>query len=457
MSTWSAVLALAAALLTSALLPVDVFMVSFMKDPQGNFKEWAANGTSRAAAEDTLVWAYYVLYSIVLLFAFLVLPFAYFFSEDEDDEVESEARWTARACTALKYTTCFAVLAALLLSIGAVIPLRHPDVNGTEWDKIEFMIDELASNRGEDALAFLLAVLGLVGMAVIVVYMSSGMATFPLRLLLGKTEEKRDGSSLQQRTGWQKVLRLPCLLAGGGRRLLELLAGVLALVLTLLFWTSLLLANIDRAQHSLGYRMGYLLPNHTLPNPLDLLLVYAQKVFPVDYVLFVVLVLFLVLCTIYGIQRIGIWFLWLRVAHVRPGKTHARGLLLLSLSLMYVMIGIHSLIYSVAPRYITYGSQHFLERSGGTANQTTTVMQCGETVAPPDECVMTRASVLLLRFFYKAWIFGAAYYWATWLFLVVTPLAAIGFAFRPCVRSHEDDEEALEDTLEDGDDTVLRA
>lgn len=32
------VLALAASLLSSALLPVDVFLVSFMKDAQGNFK-----------------------------------------------------------------------------------------------------------------------------------------------------------------------------------------------------------------------------------------------------------------------------------------------------------------------------------------------------------------------------------------------------------------------------------
>ena len=30
----------------------------------------------------------------------------------------------------------------------------------------------------------------------------------------------------------------------------------------------------------------------------------------------------------------------------------------------------------------------------------------------------SRISVLLLSFHYKAWIFGAAYYWLTWVLLV---------------------------------------
>ena len=34
-----------------------------------------------------------------------------------------------------------------------------------------------------------------------------------------------------------------------------------------------------------------------------------------------------------------------------------------------------------------------------------------------DNCVPSRISVLLLSFHYKAWIFGAAYYWLTWVLL----------------------------------------
>lgn len=36
-----------------------------------------------------------------------------------------------------------------------------------------------------------------------------------------------------------------------------------------------------------------------------------------------------------------------------------------------------------------------------------------------DACTMTRMSALLVRFFYKAWFFGAYYYWAMWAFIAV--------------------------------------
>ena len=37
-----------------------------------------------------------------------------------------------------------------------------------------------------------------------------------------------------------------------------------------------------------------------------------------------------------------------------------------------------------------------------------------------DDCVLTRMSLLLTRFFFKMWVFGAAYYWGTWAFLFVS-------------------------------------
>ncbi|XP_064486906.1 probable lysosomal cobalamin transporter [Ornithodoros turicata] len=455
-STWSAIVALFVALLTSVLLPVDIFIVSYMKDSHGNFTEWAASNTSRTEIEDAMLLGYYVLYSFLLLFAFVFLPFAYFFAEDEDDD--EDVGWQSRACTGLKYTSAFVFLAALLFGIGAVIPLQKPPPNGTEIDKLEFIIEELKSNKGEDALGFVLAVLGLIGMAVIILYMGSGLAVFPMRLICGKSSSKNLlGGNAGNNGAAQGGAKILCLILGGGWRLVEIVVGILCLLLAVTFWISLLLANIDKIEHSLGYKTGYLLPNHTLPNPLDMLLVYAQSVYPLDYVLFVILILFLVLCTIYSIQRIGIWFLWLRVARIRAGRTYARGLLLLCLSLMYAMIAIQPLIFAVAPRYVTYGSEHFVQHIGNKTHPETVAVRCNAETSLPDDCVMTRASVLLMRFFYKAWIFGAAYYWATWVFLLITPVAAVTFAVRDCRRSHDDDEDSLEDELEDSDDHMLRA
>lgn len=54
-----------------------------------------------------------------------------------------------------------------------------------------------------------------------------------------------------------------------------------------------------------------------------------------------------------------------------------------------------------------------------------------------DLCIMTRMAVLLTKFFYSMWFFGAAYYWFSWIFLAVSSffffsslfLAFISFLF----------------------------
>ncbi|CAN7945779.1 unnamed protein product [Ixodes pacificus] len=208
-------LALAASLLSSALLPVDVFLVSFMKDAQGNFKarlhllanesknfaslrftmDWAVNGTARESIETTVLTAYYVLYGLLLVLGFLVLPFAYFFSEEKDDVLENSAG--TRACAAFKYTSIFLLVATVLLTLGAVIPMHTtPPQNSTEWEKIEFLVHELSANRGEDALSFIVSLLTLVGMFVVIFYTGCGLAALPVGLIAGSLSTSQERSSV---------------------------------------------------------------------------------------------------------------------------------------------------------------------------------------------------------------------------------------------------------------------
>ncbi|KAG0417258.1 hypothetical protein HPB47_005759 [Ixodes persulcatus] len=200
------------------------------------------------------------------------------------------------------------------------------------------------------------------------------------------------------REPWRTVLR--CLL-----RPVQITVGCGGMLLGLLVWLSLLLVSIDKALHSLGYKMGYLLPKASLPNPLDMALVQSQKVFPIDYVLYLAVVLYLVMCTVYGIRKMGICWskrtLPAQMYRIRPGRTRPQGILLLCLSLMFAVLALNVLLYSVCPQYTTFGSQHYLSQARPCA-------KCGLA-----DCVMTRASALLLRFFYKAWVFGACYFWAT--------------------------------------------
>ena len=69
---------------------------------------------------------------------------------------------------------------------------------------------------------------------------------------------------------------------------------------------------------------------------------------------------------------------------------------------------------------------------------------------------MSRIATLLNTLFYKAWFFGAYFYWATWLFIGVYFLGLLGGLCRAvyCRKTEKDlldsdDESDLED--EDGD------
>ena len=65
-TTISAVIALSVTLLTTALIPVDVFLVSFMKNSDGSFKDWAAQNTTRESIEQSVLIGYYSEYPNVL-------------------------------------------------------------------------------------------------------------------------------------------------------------------------------------------------------------------------------------------------------------------------------------------------------------------------------------------------------------------------------------------------------
>jgi len=101
----------------------------------------------------------------------------------------------------------------------------------------------------------------------------------------------------------------------------------------------------------------------------------------------------------------------------------------------------------VAPDYTTYGSQRF------AINNDTIVEHCNNVHAPKEECTMTILATLLLAFCEtKAWIFGAVYYWLTWIFIVILFGGSCVSLFQCCGRGrrmisneqNEDEDELLD-------------
>lgn len=467
----TASLALSVALFTTCLVPVDVFLVSFMKNSNGTFKDWALDPMVRDSLENTILYAYYALYGCMGLFMFFILPFVYFYYEEQD----SIATTGSKICGALKYTLVFLLVAAILIIVGSFIPLKEaPHTNSTDWEKIEFLIGELGNNKGEDVLSFVLSILTVVGMIVFLIFGGYGMSAWPCGLIKGTRSIRYDREEIQdQRVVLQNRIALlkdkypdrqPMSSQDQSRlydleeqlRLLErrerhlneaarswftkcaivlapfqALLGVAMTIFGMLIFVSLLLTNIDKAMHSLGPKMGYALPTRTLPNPIDIILVYAQMVFPLDYVLFAAVALFLLFCAMNALQKMGIWFLWVRVYRIRPNRTRPQGLLLLGMTLMFVVLAINIFIYLITPQYVMYGSQNYWGNvTDDTTDQNFLKLVPCSTNAPPDDCIMSRTSLLLTRFCYKAWIFGATYYYCSWAFLAITVVGSVISLFK---------------------------
>ena len=66
------ILSLFFTLVSAFLVPVDVFLVSFMKDSDGTYKPWASDPEVRSELQWSVMQAYYAFYGIILIFAFLV-------------------------------------------------------------------------------------------------------------------------------------------------------------------------------------------------------------------------------------------------------------------------------------------------------------------------------------------------------------------------------------------------
>ncbi|GFN89415.1 lmbr1 domain containing 1 [Plakobranchus ocellatus] len=491
--TVTAIIALTLTLLTSALVPVDIFLVSYMKDSDGTFKDWAQNLTVRNDVEDSVLVTYYVFYGIVAFFLFLLLPFMYFFYEEKDEN----STFKARCCASLKYCIVCVIIAVVFLLIGALVPGRSsPNANSTEWQKIDFLLHDMNQTRLEDALSFVISIFTLVGMLLLIMYTAYGMSAMPMDLIKGqgsaKAERLQTQKERQQRQRQRQAIRQKyssrstmssraqrvddilaaeeSLISRQERHLqaaerswlnkcwvllrpFEIVIGVVCFVVALLVFLSLLLTNIDKAIHGMGYKSGYALPKRHLPNPVDIALVYCQKAFPLDYILMVGIIAYFVLCSMSGIRNIGVWFLWIRMYKIRPRRTSPQGLLMFCMILMFIVLGINVILYELTPQYSSFGSQHYVTESLIDANVTTSDVKECTMATPPEACTVTRMVYLLVTFFYDMWIFGAAYYYLTWLFLAVI---LIGFIVavvkrrRSAIRGEVD-----EDDFEESDDEEL--
>ncbi|XP_067840137.1 lysosomal cobalamin transport escort protein LMBD1 [Heptranchias perlo] len=460
-STITAICALAVALITSSLLPVDIFLVSYMKDSRGSYKEWAADNITRQNIEDTVLYGYYTLYSIILFCVFLWIPFVYFYYEEKEEDDPNKC---SQVKNALKYTMGFVIVCSILLLIGAFVPLNIPtSQNSTEWEKVKLLFEELGSSHGLAALSFSISTLTLIGMLAVITYTAYGMSALPLNLIKGtrsvvyerlqntedleeveqqvekikskcadgrplSSRDRRDLQKLEEklrtlrrrdrhletaeRSCW---LKFCCAL-----RPFKIALGIFFILVALLFIVALFLSNLDKALHSVGFDSGFIIFETNLANPLNEFLLVLQTVFPLDYILIAIITMYLVFTSMAGIRNMGIWFFWIRLYKIRPGRTRPQALLFLCMILLLMVLHTSYMVYSLAPQYVMYGSQKYQEHVNQTSfdsrqenSNATWVTKMCDAKAPEDQCTVTRTYLFLHKF----WFFNVVYYFGNWAFI----------------------------------------
>jgi len=334
---------------------------------------------------------------------------------------------------------------------------------------------------GERALTFALGLLITIGTVIYVIYTASGLAILPVSLIKSAPSVSASGlaqntaSQLDQnrerqsqlearnegRTGGldsrdQRELdalireertlirreRLAAEAQGDGKstlmriwtktqaifRPVKLLGGLVLMVIAITIWVSMLITAIDKAKNSVcKTHCGYLLGNINAFQPINWIFVKSSKVFPIDYVLFILLALLLFSSSVVGIATVGIRFLWVMIFKIRKGHTTPQALLLATVMLTLIVLALnYSIAMIVTPQYATFGPQTFCDRPflpGEQADCSTAhnlIKHCTELALNETSrniCTPSVMSTFINRIVVNFPFFGVFDFWAQFAFL----------------------------------------
>ncbi|KAF2719950.1 hypothetical protein K431DRAFT_227566 [Polychaeton citri CBS 116435] len=505
-------------LATVLLLPVDVALTSSTTNIKlGRKKDWATPD-----AVNNIIFqlkaVYYLLYSLDALLCLLVVPFTYFWYEEYDEVAAEEGEQTigARLWGAFKYTLGFVVLVLVLFLVGFFVPVARKARD--EHRDLDYFKDLLTENHGERALTFIVGVLITVGTILYCLYTAPGLALLPLTLIksapsvsapqlaastssqLAQNRERqrqlegrnagreggldrRDQRELEALVRDERTLvrreRLAQETQGEGHNILvrawikieavfrplKLIGGLLLLLISILVIVSMILTMVDKIKNSVcGSHCGFLLGETKIFNPLNHLLRLTARVFPIDYVLWLLLTMLFFSASIVGIATIGIRFLWVTIFKIRKGNTTPNAMLMGTVLLTLIVLALnYALAMIVAPQYATFGSQRYCDRpfhqgdeQPDCTNHRKAIKACSERSDNPvalQVCTPSVVSTFLNRVTVNFPFLGVIDFWAQFAFLGIFVIVFIVMLF----RVPQFDERALDDDLQEQEEEGLLA
>ncbi|KAF2750546.1 hypothetical protein M011DRAFT_396249 [Sporormia fimetaria CBS 119925] len=504
-----------ALLATVLLLPVDVALVSSTSlSSQGRKKDWATPDRVNSILY-TLKIVYYTLYSLDAVLCLLVIPFTYFWYEEYDDDAAEHGEQTfgQRLWGAFKYTIAFILFVVIIFLVGFFVPFAKQAKHDNRLD-LDYFKRLLEENHGERALSFALGLLSVIGTLLYVVYTGAGMALLPVALiksapsisapalaantasqleqnrerqrqLEGRNQGRQGGLDSRDRRELEALIReertlirrerLAAESTGEGHvlvkvwnkieavfRPLKLLGGFLLNIFALIIFASMLITGIDKAKNSIcKSHCGYILGHINIFQPINWVLVKSAKVFPIDYVLFLLLVLFFFCSSIVGVATVGIRFLWVTLFKIRKGHTSPQALLMATVLLTLVVLAInYSVAMVVAPQYATFGPQTYCDLAPRHAGEQpdcsqhhAAIKKCTELAENPvarDVCTPSVFSTFTNRITINFPFFGVILFWAQFAFMAVYLVVFVTTLFKTPTLDQDQIDRDLEEEEEEG-------
>ena len=161
-------------------------------------------------------------------------------------------------------------------------------------------------------------------------------------------------------------------------------------------------------------------------------------------ILYAVVVVYLFVCTLSGIRKLGVRILWIELFPVRSKATSPQGLLLMAAYLIMSFIALTFEMTTIAPRYAVFGSQRYVAADG--------VEKYCSFDAPVSECHMTQISKFVGSVIGVNQSFvGVIIYYASYVFIVVSVVDAV-LSF---IRKKSDRIEIGSDSFDEDDDIEI--
>lgn len=245
-------------------------------------------------------------------------------------------------------------------------------------------------------------------------------------------------------------------------RPLKLIGGILLLIIVLIIFASMLITCVDKIKNSVcGASCGYLLGKTKIFNPVNWLMTLTSKVFPIDYIIFLLLTLLFFSASALGIATIGIRFLWVTIFKIRKSHTTPNAMLMATVMLTLMVLALnYSLAMIVAPQYATFGPQTYCDRSYSNpdqqpdcSNHKNAIKPCSERSDNPVAklvCTPTVVSTFLNRITVSFPFLGNVDFWAQFAFLGIFLIVFVVMLFRVPKLDEEQLDEDLREQEEEG-------